>query len=120
MAAAFDVRGLNPLLDALSQADRESLLDAAAQGMQEGLEAIAREARAICPRDTGALAASIGIRLNRADGQLSGEVFASASHAVPVEMGTQTQPARPFLYPAFKAGEQQIVQAVAKTILEWM
>jgi len=118
MAAVFDLRGLHACMETLSQVDRERLLDTAAQGMQEGLETIAEEAKTICPRDTGALAESIGVRVSRMDMQLSGEVFAAAPYAVYVEMGTQAQPARPFLYPALMANQQQMVQAIAHAVLD--
>jgi len=116
VSASLQITGLDALLERLGGMKDERLLEAAAKGLKDGLEVAAAEAAALCPKDTGALAASIGARVSREDGRLSGEVYAGKAYAVHVEMGTQAQPARPFLYPAFKANQQKTAQGIARAV----
>lgn len=100
--------------DALCGLEEEALLGAASRALRPGLEAVAREARANCPVRTGALRESIGVRMG---GDAAGEVFAAAPHAVPVEMGTARMPARPYLYPAFKARQSGLTERIARAVI---
>ena len=98
------LRGLEP--DVLLACAREALVPE--------LEAIAGEARALCPVDTGALRASIAVRMG--DGA-SGAVAAGAPYAVCVEMGTARSAARPFLYPAFMAHREELTERVGQAVI---
>ena len=112
MKASVSVEGLSSLLDKLEDVDEAAICAAVASGMQAGLEAAAGEAAALCPKDTGALAASIGIK---ADGR-SATLYAASPYAVHVEMGTRYQSARPFLYPALQANRAKIVQGASSAV----
>lgn len=96
---------------------RESVLIAAAvQGMQSGLEQIAQDARAACPVESGALKASIRVRAARSGETAAGEIRAGASYAAAVELGTMRRRARPFLYPAYKAGQARLAEETAEAV----
>lgn len=82
--------------------------------IEDGLREIAAEIKATAPRDTGALADATHWQLSR--DKLGGVVGYSANRsgfktlwkrggfeALFVEFGTKTQPARPFIRPAFRA-----------------
>lgn len=120
MRTDMRVSGLDGALTLLEAVREAALLDAAQDGLGEGLDAICAQARLLCPRDTGALAASIGVRLTQEDGTLSGEVYAGAPYAVPVEMGTFGRAAQPFLYPAMTAQRQSVVGDVASSVTRQM
>ena len=112
--AALEIRGMEQLMDTLSLYEKEQLMKRAEAGLQEGLDAVAEEAYALCPKDTGALADSIGTRGTMQGDSLLGEVYAAMPYAVYVEMGTQAQPARPFLFPALRAQQDRVFRALAE------
>jgi len=116
MRASIAMEGLSALLDTLEDMDEAALYAAAARGMQEGLIAAAGDAAELCPKDTGALAASIGVS---SDGR-SASLVASSPYAVYVEMGTWAQPARPFLYPALQANRAKIMRGAAAAVRSLM
>lgn len=96
--------------------DGGQLMEAAYAAALQGAQNIAREAGALCPRDTGELAASIGVRADRQAGAL--EVYASSSHAIFVELGTASAPAQPFMYPAYAMHRDALVRGVGQAVLE--
>jgi len=98
MSNGFSMTGTDSVLSMLERIRESALVSSASGGVREGLDAICAEAKALCPRDTGALQESIAVRMTQ-DG---GEVYAGAPYAVHVEMGTMESPARPFLYPAMQ------------------
>ena len=114
------ISGLDSALALLGLADAQALLEAAAQGLEEGVTLIAQEAAMLCPKDTGALAASITASVAQDDDALSGEVKAGAAHAVYVEMGTARQAAQPFLDPAAASRGGDCVQCVRAAIAQHM
>lgn len=112
MNCGFSMAGADAVFSMLERVQESALVLSAEGGVREGLDAICMEAKALCPRDTGALQESIAVRMTP-DG---GEVYASAPHAVHVEMGTMESPAQPFLYPATKAKEGDALLGVRKAI----
>ena len=78
--------------------------DIAEQTIIEGLENIKRDAKNICPVDTGALRDSIDYLYNK--NNLEGEVFASQPYALYVELGTRFMAAQPYMHPAYAANEK--------------
>lgn len=72
----------------------------------EAAEIIEQEAKARVPVLTGTLQASIGANI-REDG-LSAAVGSGARYAPVVEFGSKTQPAQPWLYPAFRVGARHV------------
>lgn len=94
-------------------------LPLAAQGVAQGMGAMAEEARRLAPIDTGELKESIRAGpVTLGDGGVRGQVAATAPHAPYLEMGTKEQAPRPFLYPAYQAQRDALVQAVAAAIKE--
>lgn len=67
-----------------------------AEAVRKAAEAVAEEARRMCPVDTGALRNSIAVS---SDGSRA-EVIAGKDYAVFVEFGTYKTAAQPFLVPA--------------------
>lgn len=112
------------------------------EGIAKGLQRVVRDAKMAAPVDTGELRQKILASV----GTTEGEVRAYAEHAPYVEFGTgpvgkasggrgkayktkgwtyfngenfvhtRGQPARPFLYPAFKANREKIIKDIAAAI----
>ena len=112
MKEGLTMRGMNAVEAMLERLDEQDLLCASSDGVRAGLDAICMEARALCPVDTGALRASISIRMTP-DG---GEVYADAPYAAQVEVGTMERPAQPFLFPAMRAKEADAVLGVCRAV----
>ena len=110
-----DLRGFD-VAQALEGAAKEALLDVAQGALEEGLAGVVREAKAICPMDTGVLRGSISARHDRQGDAVVGEVKASAPYAARVEMGGAGRIARPFLYPAFKANQAKLLRAIERAV----
>ena len=77
-------------------------------------EAVADEARAMCPVDTGKLKSSITVSAGDDGAQIS----ANADYAAYVEFGTYKTAAQPFLVPALLNSADKIAAAAAKAIGE--
>ena len=118
MTESFAMRGLEPILRMLDALQGDALTAAAEDGLTDGLTVICEEAKALCPRDTGALQASIRVRMTGS----GGEVVAGAPYAAAVELGSLHRAAQPFLFPAMRARQAEaldgVQRAVQKTIRE--
>ena len=79
-------------------------------------EAVADEARAMCPVDTGALRNSIAVSA----GNDGAEISADADYAAYVEFGTWKMAAQPFLVPALLNSADAITAHVAAAIGEML
>lgn len=77
-------------------------------------EAVAEEARAMCPVDTGNLRGSIAVSAGDDGAQIS----ADADYAAYVEFGTWKMAAQPFLVPALINSAGKIAAAAARVIGE--
>lgn len=108
------------------------------RGVAEGLSLVLSDATELVPVDTGQLRTSLYTRTEPTAGGAAGAVGAGAEYAVYVEMGTGAhgaasggkapgatytmdhpgQEAQPFLYPAYKANQADIVAAVEDAIRE--
>ena len=114
MTDSFAMRGLDAVSAMLDRVSKDAVLSASSGGMEDGLEAICREAKALCPRDTGTLRDSIQVRLT-ADG---GEVYAGAPYAAAVEMGAAYRPAQPFMFPAFRVRQQEAAACICGAVTQ--
>lgn len=142
----------------------DDLMPNAAAGLKAGLETVAKDAKRLCPKDTGELRNSIRAEVSELYSSAVGKVSTNKEYAVYVEMGTGPvgkasggngsgkavsyrtggwfvplkrgavmikdteveraskgfwtygQPARPYLYPAFKANKAKVVAAIRKAI----
>lgn len=77
-------------------------------------EAVADEARTLCPVDTGNLRDSIAVSADSG----GAEVSADADYAAYVEFGTWKMAAQPFLVPALINSADKIAAAAARMIGE--
>lgn len=111
-------QGLDGLLRALDGLADE-VLDGAALGLERGLAQTTALARELAPVQTGTLRDSIRHQVARDAGGVNGEVAAGAKYAADVEFGGP-QPAKPFLYPAYKQTEASIGSAVQQGIKQKM
>ena len=75
-------------------------------------EAVADEARAMCPVDTGNLQSSIAVSA----GSDGAEISANTDYAAYVEFGTWKMAAQPFLVPALLNSADKIAAAAARAI----
>lgn len=141
MRIEVEVNGVDEIVIALDEVD-ETVIPMAAKGMGKGLQAIVAEAKALVPVDTGELRDSIRAQPVAVEGDtVTGEVAATAEHAVYVEMGTGDRgagsppqgaiaagatytsgwpgmAAQPYMYPAYQAQRDAVVQAIANAIKE--
>ena len=76
--------------------------------------AIAEQARADCPVETGRLRDSIGVEVlvNEADDMIEARVYAAAPYAAAVELGSGKHAPRPFLLPAWERVGPTLVRAL--------
>ena len=144
----------------------DKLVEAAASGMSTGLLAMERDAKKLCPVDTGDLRNSIHTEVSTDGGAVKGKLIANSDHAVYVEMGTGDvgrasggngsgvqvsyrhggwfvplargavmvkdtilkdafagfwtygQPARPYLYPAYRQHREGLEKAIRAAMLK--
>lgn len=94
--------------DAVLSSIRADVADA----VRKAAEAVAEEARRMCPVDTGALRNSITVS---SDGSRA-EVVAGKDYAVFVEFGTYKTAAQPFLVPALLVSEDAIADIIKNEI----
>lgn len=76
---------------------------------------IERDAKWNAPVDTGRLEASIKTKMSK--GKSSAEVYTDVEYALPVELGSSTQGAQPYMIPAFNKhskGFEKQVKAIAE------
>lgn len=79
------------------------------RGLVMGTRIVQSEARAECPVDTGELRRSIH---GQVDG-LTGEVGTNKEYAGYVEFGTYKMAAQPYLIPALKSKQGEVIAAIA-------
>lgn len=85
-----------------------------AAGVAKGAEEVCAEAKELCPVDTGALRDSIYVQ----HGFLSAQVGTDLEYAPCVEFGTYKMAAQPFLVPALKAKEGEIINNIKNEIMK--
>jgi HK97 gp10 family phage protein len=73
------------------------------------------DARTYCPVRTGYLQSTIYHNVDPE--KLALEIGATADYAPYVELGTRRMAAEPFIRPAFDAGEERLLQALAHGVL---
>lgn len=112
----ISIEGLESVQAAVS-AYAENAATKMAKGIAEGCKIVEGEAKALCPVSTektrpggphGELRASI---TSRAEG-LEGEVGTNKEYAAYVEFGTYKMAAQPYLVPALKNKQGEVVEAV--------
>ena len=159
----ISVEGLSAVEQALSSLG-EDMIPNAAKGMQNGLKRVVREAKQVCPVDTGELLNSIRAEVNEYATFVTGTVGTNKEYAVYVEMGTGDkgresggngspvkasyrtgrwfvplkktemiedtivkesngfwttgQPARPYLWPAWKANREKVLASIRRAVLK--
>lgn len=112
MELRLELRGMDGLSERLVP---DGLLAAARDAMASELFAVAQDARALCPVQTGTLRDSIAVRVQESGA--AGEVVACAPYAVCVELGTAGRAAHPFLYPAFAARRTDMTERIARAVI---
>lgn len=80
-----------------------------ARGIAVGCKIVEGEARAECPEDTGALRRSIHGQVDGA----TGIVGTNKEYAAYVEFGTYKMAAKPYLVPALKGKQGEVIAAIA-------
>lgn len=118
MNVHIGVTGCDSAADSLA-AFAQALMPAAVSGLDTGLKLVAEATRQGCPVETGAMRNSIVTEVAAGEQAASGTVAVKQGYAVFVELGTSRGlAARPFLYPAFKANEGNVVAAIADAVLK--
>ena len=79
------------------------------EAVAAGAEAVAENARSVCPVDTGALRDSISV-------SLGAEISANTDYAAYVEFGTSRMAAQPYLVPSLLGNENAVLSAMAAAI----
>lgn len=133
------MEGLSAVEQALSSLG-EDMIPNAAEGMEQGLARVVREAKKLCPVDTGELRGSIRAEVNKDASAVTGTVGSSKEYAVYVEMGTGDKGresggngspvkasyrtkwggmrARPYLWPAWKANREKVLASIRRAVLK--
>lgn len=111
MARKTGIEGLDKLKDALHEAS-EAARKSAEAAIATECEAVRDDMRRTVPVDTGELRASIR---SRPQG-LTGEVRATARHALFVEFGTSRTPAHPYGAPAALRSRARLPKRLAATV----
>ena len=157
------MEGLSAVEQALSSLG-EDIIPNVTEGMEQGLARVVREAKKLCPVDTGELRGSIRAEVNKDASAVTGTVGSSKEYAVYVEMGTGDkgresggngspvkasyrtggwfvplkktemiedtivkesngfwttgQPARPYLWPAWKANREKVLASIRRAVLK--
>lgn len=133
------MEGLSAVEQALSSLG-EDMIPNAAEGMEQGLARVVREAKKLCPVDTGELIGSIRAEVNKDASAVTGTVGSSKEYAVYVEMGTGDKGresggngspvkasyrtkwggmrARPYLWPAWKANREKVLASIRRAVLK--
>ncbi|MDD3410516.1 MAG: HK97 gp10 family phage protein [Eubacteriales bacterium] len=165
MRTSIDFDGFEALADKLGEMSPE-LLQNAVIGLKKGLKPIERDAKKLCPVDTGELRSSIRSTVQEYSTLAIGKVGTPKKYGVYVEMGTgevgrksggdgsgkhvsyrtgawfvplprgevmmgdtivedgsagfmtRGQPARPYLYPAFKANKKRVLAAIRREVMK--
>jgi HK97 gp10 family phage protein len=92
---------------------KKQVAQAAAKALAEHAAQVAEDAKALAPVDTGELRDSIEVV--KTD-DLHYQVVAMAPYAIEVELGTATQAAQPFLFPAMEANKSDLKDNLAKAL----
>lgn len=108
------IEGLNAVLSMLDGLE-DRLMAAAAEGLKDGLDILADQAKALCPVKTGALRSSIASEITQDGDGAQGRVYAAKDYAAKVELGLG-RPPHPFLYPAYRMTKGQIISGVQKAV----
>lgn len=105
-AASFSARGTSLGIVRFDQERLSALLEGTngpvAKDLVRKAIRVQAAAKRLCPVDTGRLRASIAWRIERDWRGLAAIVGTNVTYAAPIEFGTRTQRARPYLRPALR------------------
>jgi HK97 gp10 family phage protein len=77
---------------------------------------VERQAKRICPVDTGRLRSSITHEVKSQDNKHQGRIGTNVEYAPAVEFGTGKQKAQPYLFPALKTSRDFMIGLLAAAI----
>ena len=103
----ISIEGMGAVSAALEQYAAEAV-ETMSKGIAEGCKIVEGEARAEAPVDTGALRQSIH---SQTEG-LTGTVGTNVEYAMYPEFGTYKMKAHPFLVPALKNKQPEVIAAI--------
>lgn len=112
MTDGFALLGHETVLTLLERLQEDTLAARAQDAARTELEAICEEAKALCPKETGTLQASIHVRITTG----GGEVVADAPYAAAVELGSAHRMAQPFLFPALQMRQSEVISGVHRAM----
>lgn len=116
-----EIEGLDVLDKRLKELDRRTRGNFLRKALRKGANVIKAEAKKRVPVRTGRLKKSIAVKVSMKAG---GEVYAKigmkkgAAYGVPVELGTSTAAAKPFLRPAMDTKNGEAVGAFKMSLQE--
>ena len=112
----IEIQGIPQLMRRLNQMSSTATTDAIMSGIEKGCLRVERDAKINCPVDTGILRASITHILDPST--LSATVGSNVEYAAAVELGTQYQGAKSYLYPAIRDNRDNIKQDIVSALQE--
>ena len=112
MTDGFALLGHETVLTLLERLQEDALAARAQDAARAELEAVCEEAKALCPKETGALQASIHVRITAG----GGEIVADTPHAAAVELGSARRTAQPFLFPALQMRQSEVIGGVHRAM----
>jgi len=112
-----EVKNINKLTAKLKQLDRRTRGAVLAEAVLDGAFINEREAKRLCPVDTGNLKNSIRSEVIEQHHHYAiAETGTNVEYAPHVEFGTEEMAAQPFLRPALDENESRIRRAIAQAV----
>lgn len=109
------LEGFDEFFDWASDAPQE-IKEEVHKVIKQAGASIEREAKSLAPVDTGRLRGSITSKNNSSGQYMSVEIGTDVEYAEHVEFGTYKTKAQPFLFPAYNAQEQRIINDLNKAV----
>lgn len=88
-----------------------------ATSLQSTVPQIERDAKLVCPVDTGNLRSSITTSVESDGSNVTATVGTNVEYAPFVEYGTKKMSAKPFLIPAFESNKEWILQTLLDDVM---
>ncbi|MBP3339785.1 MAG: HK97 gp10 family phage protein [Lachnospiraceae bacterium] len=126
------IKGLDSLFKKLDVIEEVFKSGAMERAVHRGCKTVQAEAKLLCPVDKGELRNSISTKVEVSNSHVIGKVYTNKEYGPYVELGTGRrgaatydgdqdityneewagQPAQPFLYPALKNNEKQVLERI--------
>ena len=113
----MEVKGTKELLRKLNSISSKAVgVKIIKNAVAKGCHTVQGAAKLLCPVDTGELRNSIVTKVEEKSDRVIGKVYTNKEYAPYVELGTTSQSAQPYMYPALKDNEEEVKNQIAEEI----